>query len=140
MRILPIIPLIPTQAVPAQDVVLRHDGAVEIPPGAALLHLAAETPCGPGDTRDQTLRALRSIAARLARFGLGLDDLVRVQAALAPDPALGSADAEGFGTAWREAFGNAPQPLLSLLRVTALDSPDCLVTIEATAARHVRAA
>lgn len=143
MRQLPVIPLIPTTArpdAPGHPAVraLPAAGAIEIPPGVTLLHLAPEMPGGPGDTEAQSRVALGGIAGRLAQLGLGLGDLVRLQVALAPDPGrAGTADRAGFEAAWHETLGNQSpiRPLLCILQVTGLGAPDRLVAIEATAAR-----
>lgn len=143
MRALPIIPLIPTTA-PAgapRPPVVRHlpaEGAIEIPAGVTLLHLAPEVPGGPGDTHAQSRAALCAIATRLQRLGLGFGNVIRLQVALAPDPSRAdTADRAGFEAAWHEAQGNPPpgRPLVSILQVTGLGAPDTLVAIEATAAR-----
>lgn len=143
MRQLPVIPLIPTTArpdAPGHPAVraLPAAGAIEIPPGVTLLHLAPEIPGGPGDTQVQSRVALDAIAGRLARLGLGLGNLVRLQVALAPDPRhADTADRAGFEAAWHETLGNQStvRPLLSILHVMGLGAPDRLVAIEATAAR-----
>lgn len=143
MRQLPVIPLIPTAArpdAPGHPSVRARpaEGTIEIPPGVTLLHLAAEMPGGPGDTETQSRVALHAIAGRLARLGLGLGDLVRLQVALAPDPRRAdTADRAGFEAAWHDTLGDAPpiRPLLSILHVMGLGAPDWLVAIEATAAR-----
>lgn len=143
MRALPIIPLIPTTAPVAAAIPneVRHlpaEGAIEVPPGVTLLHLAPEAPGGPGDTQAQSSAALRAIATRLQRLGLGFGHVIRLQVALAPDPHhADTADRAGFEAAWHETQGHPPpaRPLVSILQVTGLGAPDRLVAIEATAAR-----
>lgn len=138
MRALPIIPLIPTAPRPPTVRHVAEAGAIEIPPGVTLLHLAPEAPGGPGDTHAQSCAALQAIATRLQRLGLGFGNIIRLQVALAPDPHhADTADRAGFEAAWHEAQGHPPptHPVLSILQVTGLGAPDRLVAIEATAAR-----
>ena len=78
----------------------------------------------------------------LRRVGLSLGDVVRMQAFVVADPALGGQmDLAGFMAAYREAFGTARQPNLparTVVQVAGLSDPRLLVEIEVSAARPRR--
>lgn len=145
----------------AQDVI-RHPipnsdfpiaAAVEVPAGATMVHLSGTVPpvvdrsaprdsaaAHGGDTRAQTVGTLRSIEATLARLGLGMRDVVRMQVFLVGDPARGGRmDFDGFMQGYREFFGTPQQPNLpvrSVLQVAGLANPGWLVEIEVSAVRR----
>jgi enamine deaminase RidA (YjgF/YER057c/UK114 family) len=122
--------------------------AVEVPSGTTMVHLSGAQPVlrmdgGYGaDTRTQTAGAFTTIAEMLRRLGLSLGDVVRVQAFLVGDPALGGQmDMAGFMAAYREVFGTSRQPNLparTVVQVAGLSDPRLLVEIEISAARPRR--
>jgi enamine deaminase RidA (YjgF/YER057c/UK114 family) len=154
MRAVPVITLIPTAARATTDPVKRHRMpgsdqpvamAVEVPAGTALIHLSSAAPPlrpegGFGDTRTQAAGVFGAIQAMLHRLGLGLGDVIRLQAYLVGDPSLGGRmDLAGFTAAYRDAFGTARQPNLparTVVQVAGLADPGWLIEIEATAARN----
>lgn len=158
MRVLPVIALIPTLATPAApNEIVRHRtpgsdvpvaSAVEVQGGVSMVHLSGVAPplarSDLGDTRAQTISVLGTIEATLARLGLDLGDIVRMQVSLVGDPARGGRmDAEGFMDAYRGFFGTPFQPNLparTVVQVAALANPDWLVEIEVSAARTRKAA
>ena len=129
--------------------------AVEIPPGAATLHLSGQvaapldstlvtpsaerTPADYGDTRAQTISVLRRIEATLAERGYAMRDVVKLTVFLVDDPALGGRmDFAGMNEGFRRFFGSATNPetvARSTIQVSALAGPGYLVEIEAVAAR-----
>ncbi|MBC4015372.1 RidA family protein [Siccirubricoccus deserti] len=145
----------------AQDVV-RHPipnsdfpiaAAVEVPANATMVHLSGAVPplvdrAAPpdtvaaygGDMRRQTIGTLRSIEATLSRLGLGMGDVVRMQAFLVGDPVHdGRMDFDGFMQGYREFFGTPQQPNLpvrSVVQVAGLVNPGWLVEIEVSAVRR----
>jgi enamine deaminase RidA (YjgF/YER057c/UK114 family) len=145
----------------AQDVV-RHRipnsdfpiaAAVEVPANATMVHLSGAVPpladrAAPansvaaygGDMRTQTIGTLRSIEASLTRLGLGMGDVVRMQAFLVGDPAHdGRMDFDGFMQGYRQFFGTPQQPNLpvrSVVQVAGLVNPGWLVEIEVSAVRR----
>jgi len=144
----------------AQDVI-RHklpngnpfpiSAAVEIPAGKTLVFLSGTVPpvadpkapkdsvAAYGDTKAQTIGALRSIKTALEGMHLGMGDIVKMQAFLVGDPAKGGKlDFEGFMQGYTQFFGTPAQPNLptrSALQVAALANPGFLVEIEVTAVR-----
>ena len=129
--------------------------AVEIPPGATVLHLSGQvaapldstlatpsaerTPADYGDTRTQTVGVLRRIEAILAERGYAMRDVVKLTVFLVGDPALGGRmDFAGMNDGFRRFFGSATNPetvARSTIQVSALAGPGFLVEIEAVAAR-----
>jgi 2-iminobutanoate/2-iminopropanoate deaminase len=73
---------------------------------------ATGTPAGyHGDTKAQAIGAIRSIEVALKGQGLGLGDIVQMQAYLVGDPAKGGVmDREGWDAAYNQFFGTAAQP------------------------------
>jgi enamine deaminase RidA (YjgF/YER057c/UK114 family) len=92
-----------------------------------------------GDTRTQTAGVLASIEKQLRALGLGMGDVVKMQAFLVGDPAKGGRmDFAGFMQGYTQFFGTREQPNLpvrSALQVAALANPGFLVEIEVTAVR-----
>lgn len=140
----------------AQDVI-RHTNpnsnfpiarAVEIPAGKTTIYVSGAvpsvvdeaadraTPAAYGDMETQTTSVLQSIEKTLADLGLGLGDVVKMQAFLvAPE---GKLDFEGFMKGYTKYFGTETQPNLparSVVTVAGLVSPGWLVEIEVTAVR-----
>ena len=117
--------------------------AVEVPASTTLIHLSSAAPPlrpegGFGDTHAQTLGALRAVEGMLHRLGLGLGEVIRLQAFLVGDPTMeGRMDLAGFDAAYRQLFGTRRQPNLparTVVQVMGLASPGQMVEIEATAA------
>ncbi|WP_260705069.1 Rid family hydrolase [Edaphobacter flagellatus] len=73
---------------------------------------AKGTPAGyNGDTKAQAIGALKAIEKQLQSQGLGLGDIVQMQAYLTGDPAKGGEmDVEGWNEAYKQFFGTAEQP------------------------------
>ncbi|PWK92135.1 RidA family protein [Fulvimonas soli] len=151
--------LLPPALAGAQAVV-RHripgssfpiSAAVEVPAGRTLVFLSGTVPpvadpqapkdsvAAYGDTRTQTAGVLASIEKQLRALGLGMGDVVKMQAFLVGDPAKGGRmDFAGFMQGYTQFFGTREQPNLpvrSALQVAALANPGFLVEIEVTAVR-----
>jgi enamine deaminase RidA (YjgF/YER057c/UK114 family) len=92
-----------------------------------------------GDTETQTLGALTSIKATLARLGLTMGDVVKMTVFLVGDPAKDNKmDFAGMMAAYKQFFGTADQPnkpSRSAFQVAALAAPGALVEIEVIAAK-----
>ncbi len=92
-----------------------------------------------GDTRTQTIGALKSIEMELAGLHLTMGDVVKMQVFLVGDPARGGKmDFAGFMQGYTQFFGSKAQPNLpvrSAMQVAALANPGFLVEIEVTAVR-----
>ena len=127
--------------------------AVEVRGDVATVYLSGQVPPNidptPGrdrpalyasDTRTQTEGTLRAIDATLARLGLTMGDVIRMQAFLVGDPAKGGRmDFAGFMEGYTQFFGTAAQPNLpsrSVFQVAALANPAWFVEIEVTAVRR----
>jgi len=143
----------------AQEVV-RHQppgstfpiaSAVEVPAGKTTVYVSGmvppvvddkadkATPAAYGDTRTQTVGVLKNIDKTLKGLGLGMGNVVKMQAFLVGDQAKGGRmDFAGFMEGYKEFFGTAEQPNLpsrSVMQVAGLVSPGWLVEIEVTAVR-----
>ncbi|HWW23001.1 MAG TPA: Rid family hydrolase [Edaphobacter sp.] len=92
-----------------------------------------------GDTKAQAIGAIKSIEATLKEQGLGLGDIVQMQAFLAGDPAKGGMmDIDGWNEAYRQFFGTAEQPnrpVRATVQVAHLVLPTGLIEIMVIAAR-----
>jgi enamine deaminase RidA (YjgF/YER057c/UK114 family) len=92
-----------------------------------------------GDTAAQTLGALANIKTTLARMGLGMGDVVKMNVFLVGDPANGGKmDFPGLMKGYTKYFGTPDQPNLparSAVQVAALAAPGALVEIEVVAAK-----
>jgi enamine deaminase RidA (YjgF/YER057c/UK114 family) len=92
-----------------------------------------------GDTYRQAVGALQELQQSLARLGLTMSHLVKLQVFLVGDPALGGRmDNEGFSRAYAEFFGTPEQPHLvarTRVQVVGLVNPGWLVEIDAIAVR-----
>src|SRR5271166_2644107 len=97
------------------------------------------TPAAYGDTQAQTVGALTSIKATLARLGLGLGDVVKMTVFLVADPGKDNKlDFAGLMAGYTQFFGTADQPnkpARSAVQVAALVAPGALVEIEVIAAK-----
>ncbi len=125
--------------------------AVEIPAGKATVYVSGKVPAvidtdapknsqaAYGDTRAQTISVLSQIKAQLESIGLGMGDVVKMQAFLVGDPALGGKmDFAGFMEGYRQFFGTKEQPNLparSAFQIAALGNPVFRVEIEVVAVR-----
>lgn len=125
--------------------------AVEIPSGQTLVFVSGagpdiadkggdkDSPASYGDTKAQTLSALKKIEATLKSLDLSMKDVVKMQIFLVGDPAQGGKmDFAGMMESYRQFFGTAEQPNLparSAMKVAGLANPGWLVEIEVTAVR-----
>ncbi len=124
---------------------------VEIPAGKSIIFLSGMVPpvvdetqpkdsiAAYGDTKTQTIGALKTIEANLKSIGLGMGDVVKMQVFMAGDPAKGGKlDFPGMMEGYTQFFGTAEQPNLptrSAMQVAALANPGFLVEIEVAAVR-----
>jgi enamine deaminase RidA (YjgF/YER057c/UK114 family) len=92
-----------------------------------------------GDMETQTIGALNSIKATLARLGLTMGDVVKMTIFMVGDPAKDNKmDFAGMMTGYKQFFGSAEQPnkpSRSALQVAALAAPGALIEIEVIAAK-----
>jgi enamine deaminase RidA (YjgF/YER057c/UK114 family) len=92
-----------------------------------------------GDTKAQAIGAIKSIEEELKRQGLGLGDIVQMQAFLAGDPAKGGMmDVEGWNAAYTQYFGTPQQPnrpVRATVQVAHLVLPTGLIEIMVIAAK-----
>ena len=92
-----------------------------------------------GDTETQTVGALNSIKATLARLGLTMGDVVKMTIFLVGDPAKDNKmDFAGMMVGYKQFFATAEQPnkpSRSAFQVAALAAPGALVEIEVVAAK-----
>ena len=125
--------------------------AVEIPAGKTTVYLSGavprpidasapkDSPAAYGDTKAQTVSVLSQIEAQLKGMGLGMRDVVKMQAFLVGDPALGGKmDFAGFMEGYRQFFGTPAQPNLpsrSAFQIAALGNPLYRIEIEVVAVR-----
>ncbi|KLD75360.1 hypothetical protein FZ025_13075 [Xanthomonas hyacinthi] len=125
--------------------------AVEIPAGKTTVYLSGavprpidpdapkDSPAAYGDTKAQTVSVLSQIKTQLQGMGLGMRDVVKMQAFLVGDPALGGKmDFAGFMEGYRQFFGTAEQPNLpsrSAFQIAALGNPLYRIEIEVVAVR-----
>jgi enamine deaminase RidA (YjgF/YER057c/UK114 family) len=92
-----------------------------------------------GDMATQTIGALTSIKATLARLGLGMGDVVKMTVFMVADPSKDNKlDFEGLMKGYTQFFGTPDQPnkpARSAVQVAALVAPGALVEIEVIAAK-----
>lgn len=144
----------------AADEVVRHKNpnsnfpiaqAVEVPSGKTTVYVSGAVPsvvdekaekgsrAAYGDTKTQTVSALKSIEKTLAGLDLKMGDVVKMQVFLVGDPDKeGKMDFAGFMDGYTQFFGTKEQPNLpsrSVVQVAGLASPAFLVEIEVTAVR-----
>lgn len=124
---------------------------VEIPAGKTIIFLSGMTPsvadetqpkdsvAAYGDTKTQTLSALKKIDDTLKSMGLGMKDVVKMQVFMAGDPNKGGKmDFPGMMEGYTQYFGTKDQPNVpsrSAMQVAALANPGFLVEIEVAAVR-----
>jgi enamine deaminase RidA (YjgF/YER057c/UK114 family) len=93
----------------------------------------------PGDTKTQTVGAIKAIDAALKAQKLTLGDVVLMHVYLAGDPAKGGKmDFDGFMAGYTQFFGTKEQPHLparSAMQVAALAEATALVEIEVIAVK-----
>lgn len=92
-----------------------------------------------GDTKTQSLSALKKIQALLKEQGLDMKDVVKMTVFLAGDPSMGNKlDFAGLQAAYTQFFGTKEQPnkpARSAMQVAALAAPWALVEIEVIAVK-----
>lgn len=139
--------------------IVRHDAtqapvafAVEVPPGRTTVYLSGKLPAlvaidargssrlPYGDTLTQTISVLEQIQAQLEALGMGMQDVVKLQAFLVGvEENNGRMDLEGFVAGYARFFGSSVgQPRLparSTLQVAGLAHAGQWVEIEAIAVR-----
>lgn len=125
--------------------------AVEVPAGKTTVYVSGKVPAvidpsAPkdaqaawGDTKAQTVSVLTQIKQQLESMGLTMGDVVKMQAFLVGDPALGGKmDFAGFMAGYTQFFGTKEQPNLparSAFQIAALGNPLWRVEIEVVAVR-----
>lgn len=126
--------------------------AVEVPAGKATIYLsgkvpAVTNPAAPkdsveafGDMKTQTISVLTQIQKQLEGMGLGMKDVVKMQAFLVGGPENGGKmDFKGFMEGYTQFFGkDAKQmnlPARSAFQIAALGNPGMRIEIEVIAVR-----
>ncbi|MBP3975344.1 RidA family protein [Pseudoxanthomonas spadix] len=126
--------------------------AVEVPAGKATIYLsgkvpAVTNPAAPkdsveafGDMKTQTISVLTQIQKQLEGMGLGMKDVVKMQAFLVGGPETsGKMDFKGFMEGYTQFFGkDAKQmnlPARSAFQIAALGNPGMRIEIEVIAVR-----
>ena len=106
-------------------------GAMGMPPKGSA--------AAPGDTAAQTMGALTALQATLARLGMTMGDVVKMNVFLVGDPAKGGKmDFPGLMASYTKFFGTKDQPnkpARSAVQVAGLAAPGALVEIEVVAAK-----
>ncbi len=106
-------------------------GAMGLPPKGGT--------AAPGDTAAQTMGALTALQATLARLGMTMGDVVKMNVFLVGDPAHGGKmDFSGLMASYTKFFGTKDQPnkpARSAVQVAGLAAPGALVEIEVIAAK-----
>jgi len=118
---------------------------VSVPAGGRLIYVSGTTaePPAPGaplgDTKTQTIAALRRIQVLLKDHGASIGDIVMMGVFLVGDPALGGRmDFAGMTAGYSQFFGTPDQPnnpALTTVQVAGLAAPGAMVEIEAQAAK-----
>lgn len=135
----------------AGDIVRFKAGAfpisslVSVPAGGRLIYVSGTTaePAAPGvplgDTKAQTIAALRRIQVLLKDHGASIGDIVMMRVFLVGDPAMGGKmDFAGMMAGYSQFFGTSDQPntpARTTVQVAGLAAPGALVEIEAQAAK-----
>lgn len=126
--------------------------AVEVPAGKATIYLSGKVPAvtNPaaskdsveafGDMKTQTISVLTQIQKQLEGMGLGMKDVVKMQAFLVGGPETGGKmDFKGFMEGYTQFFGkDAKQmnlPARSAFQIAALGNPGMRIEIEVIAVR-----
>jgi enamine deaminase RidA (YjgF/YER057c/UK114 family) len=144
------------------DDVIRHpipnsslpiSEAIEVPASFSTVYLSGQVPpvqdasqpknsplAYGGDTKAQTIAVLKSIEKSLAKLGLGMGDIVKMQVFLVADPTKGNKmDFSGFMEGYTQFFGTAAQPNLpvrSAFQIAGLVNSGYYVEIEVMAVRR----
>jgi enamine deaminase RidA (YjgF/YER057c/UK114 family) len=142
-------PEVKRHPIPGSDFPIAN--AVEVPAGRDLVFVSGKTPAPAkpdaekfsadywGDTQAQTVSALTRIDETLKSLGLGMGDIVKMQAFLVGDPAKnGVMDFQGFMAGYTQFFGGEAQPNLparTTVQVAGLAAPGMLVEIDVIAVR-----
>lgn len=113
----------------------RYVHGVEIPAGARLVVCSGQlgltaTAEVPADVEAQTVLCFGAVAAILAEAGMGLGDVVRVNAFV-----TGREHLAGYMAARDRAFADHPPPASTLMIVSGFARPEFLVEVEVLAAR-----
>jgi len=123
--------------------------AVEVPADKTMVYLSGTVPSvinedvdqnsmeAFGTTEEQTVTVMNRIEAQLESLGLGVGDIIKMQAFLVA-PEGETVDFQGFMAGYTQFFGTEEQPNLpvrSAMVVDALVNPGWLVEIEVTAVR-----
>ena len=123
--------------------------AVEVPADKIMVYLSGTVPSvinedadsnsieAFGTTEEQTVTVMNRIEAQLESLGLGVGDIIKMQAFLVA-PEGETVDFQGFMAGYTQFFGTEEQPNLpvrSAMVVDALVNPGWLVEIEVTAVR-----
>lgn len=91
-----------------------------------------------GDTKTQTISALKRIKEILEGRGYGMGDVIKLTLFVVADPKLGKMDFAGVNEGFRQFFKTAENPVTvarSTFQVSALAGPYFLIEIEAIAAK-----
>lgn len=123
--------------------------AVEVPGGMTTVYLSGTVPSvnnesadrssveAYGSTEEQTVSVMNRIKDQLEGLGMGVGDIVKMQAFLVA-PEGEAVDFDGFMAGYTQFFGTEEQPNLpvrSAMVVEALVNPAWLVELEVTAVR-----
>ncbi|HDZ48054.1 hypothetical protein LCGC14_0025170 [marine sediment metagenome] len=123
--------------------------AVEVPADKTMVYLSGTVPsvinedAAPnsaeafGTTEEQTVTVMNRIKGQLEGLGLGVGDIIKMQAFLVA-PEGEAVDFQGFMAGYTQFFGTEEQPNLpvrSAMVVDALVNPGWLVELEVTAVR-----
>ena len=126
--------------------------AVEVPAGKATIYVSGKVPAvadpsAPkdsveafGDTKTQTVSVLTQIQKQLEGMGLGMKDVVKLQAFLVGGPETGGKmDFKGFMEGYTQFFGKEAKqmnlPARSAFQIAALGNPGMRIEIEVVAVR-----
>jgi len=117
----------------------RYSHAVEVAAGSRLVFVSGQLGVNPDDTVPPTVegqaeRCFENIAAILAEAGLGLADIVRINAFVTAREHM-----KGYMSV-RDRLVGDPPPASTLMIVAGFTRPEFLVEIEVVAAGPVRAA
>ena len=114
------------------------------PSGSSMVYISGTTaPSAPagasmGDTKTQTIAALKKISDLMTAQGMTLGDIVMMRVFLLADPALGKMDFAGMMAGYTQFFGTPTQPnkpARTTVQVAGLAGPGALVEIEAQAVK-----
>jgi enamine deaminase RidA (YjgF/YER057c/UK114 family) len=135
------LPLVNSDFPISAAVTVRSDLDLVFVSGALPKALNADAPKGTppvfGTMEQQTVSCLNSLKATLARMGLGMGDVVKMNVFMVPDKE-GKLDFAGLMAGYTQFFGTKEQPnkpARSAVGVAVLVAPGALVEIEAIAAK-----